>query len=138
MAQAFTKRFAGREVEVVDEIKLFGWSEFCKREGVTGFNLQKWFQQQPGCEGDSIHHYPSSDLPIYDLSLVDKIKLCIQAERSKHKAEVAQLKSIIEEQAELLKMKDEHLRYYRLAEYRHLKPIWEVVRPSIRGDPVRA
>lgn len=130
MAQSFNKRFAGREQEVVDEIKLWGWSRFSKREGIAGFSiaLQGWFQGQKGCENDSILRYISSDLPLYDLPLAKQIMLAIQAERSQHQASVADCQSRLEEKQRQITLLEEQLRYYKLAEYRDLKPLWEFCR----------
>lgn len=134
MPQSFTKRFAGREQEVIDEIRLFGEQEFCKHEGIKGFALQNWFQRQPSCENDSIYNYRGSDLPVHDLPLAKQIMLAIQSRESKYKADVAQYKARLEETNRRIEFLEEQLRYYRLNEYRDLKPIWELV--NIRGDPV--
>lgn len=126
MAQSFTKRFAGREREVVDEIKLLGWNTLCEHEGIAGYGLQGWFQKQKGCENDSIYHYISSDLPIHNLPLAKQIMLAIQKERSEHTNNRAKDEAIRAKMAREIQSLREQLRYYRLAEYRDLKPIWEL------------
>jgi len=133
--QSFNKRFAEREQEVIDEIKLFGEQEFCKHEGIKGFALQKWFQKQKGCRNDSIYNYISSDLPIHDLPLAKQIMLAIQSRDSKYQTSVADYQSRLEETNRRIKVLEEQLRYYKRAEYRELKPIWELV--NNKGDPIR-
>lgn len=135
MPQSFTKRFAGRETEVIDEIKLEGWDDFCRYEGIKGtFALQVWFQKQPGCQTDSIYRYISSDSPVQDLPLVKQIMLAIQAERSRHEVAVAEYKVRLSETNRQIKFLEEQLRYYRLGEYKNLRPIWELV--NNKGHPV--
>lgn len=136
MPQSFKKRFAGREKEIVDEIKLDGWYKFCEREGITGFGIQRWFQGQPGCKNDSVYRYISSDSPVQGLPLVKQIMLAIQKERSTHADILAKDKARMDGMARQIKFYEEQLRYYRLLEYKNLKPIWELVRISNKGDPV--
>lgn len=135
MPQSFNKRFAGREQEVVDEIKLFGQMEFCRHEGIAGFGLQEWFQKQRGCERDSIYHYISSDLPIHGLPLAKQIMLAIQARESKYQVSLADYQFRLEETNRRIEFLEEQLRYYRRAEWRELKPIWDLV--NNKGDPVK-
>jgi len=137
MAQSFDKRFAGREIGVVAEIRLDGWWKFINGHGIQGtYALDKWFKKQPGCENDSIYRYISSDNPLQDLPLVKQIMLAIQAERSRHEAFVAECQANLEEANRRMKYLEEQLRYYRLGEYKNLKPILELLQN--KGDPVIA
>jgi len=138
MPQSFIRRFKGREQEVVNEIKLDGYDNFCKRERISsvGFALQIWFQKQRGCENDSIYNYFSSDSPIQDLPLVKQIVLAVQKERSNHADILAKDKARMDEMAREVEFLKEQLRYYRMAEYRDLKPLYELCCQPTRGDPV--
>jgi len=152
MPQSFVKRFAGREAGVVDEIKLFGWSNFCKREGIPGFSipLQEWFHKQKGCERDSILQYISPDEPISDLSPLKKFMLDIQAGDSKWEGVVANLKDRLAEANQRNESLARELRESRLSDLERFKPLFEFARnrrdlqpafelcnQPIRGDPLR-
>ncbi len=140
MAQSFKKRFAGRESEAVNEIKLYGSSDFCKREGITGYNLQSWFQKQKGCESDSIYRYISSESPVQDLPLPKQILLAVQNMRSTHDADMAKIKAhyenLLMEKERMIERYRENDRFRQLAEYKRLAPVFEICREYIRGDTV--
>jgi len=148
MPQSFIKRFAGREQETVDKIKLFGWSNFCKREGISGFSssLQEWFQKQKGCENDSILQYISSDSSVHDLSPFKRAILDLQAVQSKHAARDAHYETLLaEKDREIAFLKDQY-RDCLLQQYRGMQPVLEVIdqfcrgelcNQPIRGDPLR-
>jgi len=136
MPQSFKKRFAGREKEVIGEIKLFGWSEFCKHEGIAGFSpaLQNWFQGQSGCKDDSILHYISRRETTSDLSSIKELMLDIQAGDSKWERVVANLQDKLAKAYQRNEVLERELRESKLRDYERLKPLIEFVRN--RGDPV--
>jgi len=139
MPQSFIKRFAGREREVVDEIKLFGNTNFCKREGIAGFTtaLQEWFKKQKGCENDSILQYISSDSPVQDLSPIKRALLDLQAVRSKHDERDTHYEALLaEKDREIAFLKDQY-RDCILQQYRGMQPVLEVIDQFCRGDPLR-
>lgn len=134
MPQSFVKRFAGRELEVIDEIKFFGEYEFCKHEGIPGYALQQWFQKQKGCENDSIYNYRGPREAMSDLSSFKELMLNIQAGDSKLQQLVANLEdrlALVNQRNELL---ERELRESKLNDYERFKPLFEFVR--CRGDPV--
>ena len=134
MPQSFTKRFAEREREVIDEIKLFGEQEFCKHEGIKGYALQQWFQKQPGCENDSIYRYRGFREAMSDLSSFKELMLDIQAGDSKLLQLVANLEDRLAEANQRNKLLERELRETKLSDYERFKPLFEFVRN--RGDPV--
>jgi len=134
MPQSFNKRFAGREQEVVDEIKLFGEQEFCKHEGTKGFALQEWFQKQPGHEKDSIYHYRGLTNSISGLSSFKQLMLDIQAGDSKLLQLVSNLEDRLAEAHQRNELLERQLRESKLSHYERFKPLFEFVRN--RGDPI--
>jgi len=134
---ALKKQLAGRERESVKEIKRDGWNLFCQYEGVGPDTLERWFQKQKGCEADSIFNYPSLNLGLSDLSLRDRIVLCIEAGDSQWEARLAHEKEKAEYYKRLWEKRGQQLRRYKAAEYELLEPIWEAVKPKNKGDPVR-
>lgn len=143
MASSFTKRFAGREPEVVAEIKCFGCARFCEHEGIAGFSpsLQQWFSNQPGCKDDSVLHYISSESPVQDLPIAKQILLAVQNMRTTHDVDMAKIKAHYEnlliEKDRLIERYRENERFNHLSEYKRLAPVFEICREYIRGDAVR-
>jgi len=135
MPQSFKKRFAGRDpAELINELEIFGFEEFCKHEGIKGWGLQKWLQKQKGHENDSVFSYLGKHSAASDLPLAKQIMLAIQTERSKHETLVADYKNRLGEKDRLIEQQKEQLRYYRMQEYRNLQPVWDLI--NNKGDPV--
>lgn len=127
MPQSFRKRFAGREQEVVNEIKCFGSFAFCEREGIAGFGLQRWFREQEGCKNDSIYRYVSSDLPKDDLPFAKQLILAFQRIESKYQASLAVYQTRLDEKNRRIEFLEEQLRYFKMGEFKDLQPVLEFV-----------
>ena len=130
----FTKRFSGREAEVVDQIKIFGYREFCRQEfgdENRGNGLQGWFQKQAGCEHDSIYHYVGISDSLSDLHVSSRVYLSIQNRDAKWQRLVERLKTRIAELERDNERKDETIRQYQSLDYRMWQPVIELAESKI-------
>ena len=96
-------RPAGREKGAIEEIQTFGWNEFCRREGMSGYALQKWFQQQPGHETEKVSYYTGKSIGVRDLPKVEQIKLSVLKERHDYEIRIERLRA--EHEAQLSELR---------------------------------
>ena len=136
MAKSLRKRFEGNEKQKVQELKVFGWNEFCNLEGVGPDSLQRWFQNQKGCELDSIFNYHSPPASLSDLCGRDRAMLAVQKLISGFEGHISRLEARDKERNELILHLRNQLRRYQQGEFEGYQPIFELCREYARGQPV--
>jgi len=136
MARAFRLKVKGNEEQKVQELKIEGWSTFCDLEGYGPDTVQRWFQNQKGCETDSIFNYPSPPAAIADLCNRDRAMLAVQKLISKFEGHISRLEARDKERDELIVHLRNQLRRYQRGEFEGYLPILDLCREYSRGQPI--
>ena len=102
MAKSLRKKLEGNETQKVQELKVFGWNTFCDLEGYGPDTVQRWFQNQKGCETDSIFNYPSLPASLSDLCGRDRAMLAVQKLISGFEGHISRLEARDKERDELI------------------------------------
>jgi len=136
VAKSLRKKYAGNEKQKVQELKVFGWNEFCNLENIGPDSLQRWFQNQSGCGLDSIFNYHSPPASLSDLCGRDRAMLAVQKLISGFEGHISRLEARDKERNELILHLRNQLRRYQQGEFEGYQPIFELCREYARGQPV--